>query len=604
MGARTRFVTAPLGGRLAIVCLVSLVGFVTIGLDLAAGQEELSPGTRVEVDGLWTEGVLVATKVVIEQPDPYPEVKGLPTSIDLEKREIVIGPFVVEVMDRTDIEDDEAGDESFDLEELRPEWRLKAEGEITEPGRMRAVTIDVVRKSKKGETLELEGEVEEERFEDDGSHIIVVLGVPCRIGEGIEAVRKKPKPAAGKATRRIDEEEERPKDQLVLFDRLIIGGEVQIDVDYRDNYDLDDGSDRDTLVLDTSAVLEGQVYLGRSAYAFVKGRSTKSYVLFDQDRDLLLGEKTSLQELNVFWNRPFDWPFALLVGRQDFDDAREWVYDQNLDGVRLFWYPRLDLEVEYSLSTILRGGRREFEDRRNQAFWLRWHHARKSYLGVYIYDIVDTSSSDDSPFYLGLRAVGEPTRSILYWLDYSYLDGINDTLDREAHAADLGGGYQFRDLPFRPYLYGGYAFATGDSRAGGRTDRSYTQTGYADNNDKFFGVASFRYYGEMFRPELSNLHVFTSGAGIRPVKWFSVDAIYHHYTQHHGAATLAKSRLRSSPGGNSREIGREFDLVIGVEKLLRRFDVEVDIGYFMPGRAFEVDDDPALWVQVQVEWNF
>ena len=49
---------------------------------------------------------------------------------------------------------------------------------------------------------------------------------------------------------------------------------------------------------------------------------------------------------------------------------------------------------------------------------------------------------------------------------------------------------------------------------------------------------------------------------------------------------------------------QEFDLVFGLDKLYGHLDIELDVGYFVPGHAFQNNDHPALWVALQFEWNF
>ena len=62
-------------------------------------------------------------------------------------------------------------------------------------------------------------------------------------------------------------------------------------------------------------------------------------------------------------------------------------------------------------------------------------------------------------------------------------------------------------------------------------DHAFRQTGIQDNNDKFGGVTSFKYYGELLEPELSNLHILTAGIGRRFGRRMSLDLIYHNYRQ-------------------------------------------------------------------------
>ena len=111
---------------------------------------------------------------------------------------------------------------------------------------------------------------------------------------------------------------------------------------------------------------------------------------------------------------------------------------------------------------------------------------------------------------------------------------------------DLGATYQF-DLPLKPSVAVGYAFGTGTADPKGLVDKSFRQTGLQENEDRFHGVTSFKYYGELFDPELSNLMIFTGGIGIRPTRNSSIDLVYHYYII---ASTRPRKRFetrRSTP---------------------------------------------------------
>lgn len=588
--------------RLALALLLG--ASFTFCLD-ATADDRFAPGTRVEVDGIYRGEILRAQKVVVEEPDELPEVKGFPDRIDVGASTLWIGPYEIRIGHATDIEDDEDGDKSYRLDELQSGWRLKVEGKLIAPFVMEAVEIDVDTEATRTDppVLEVEGFIEARNVDTDGTIIITVNGLECEIErrtEVPEGVFRKTRPL-------VDEDEDRPSDQLVLFDRLTIGGEIQIDFELEDNYDLDEGENEDTFEADTSIILEGLFDLGRSPeghwrYIFAKGRTAKAYVIFDENRDRHLVEQTQLEELHLYWERPAGLPFDVRVGRQDFDEEREWLFDENLDAVRVSTEVG-DLEFEYSWSTYLGDAPRGKSDILNQMLFTRWRYDRKSYFSLYFIDIRDDSRADVSPFYLGARIYGDHRRWF-YWADYSRLDGVEGTNKLDGHALDVGIAHQFRDLPLRPYIYGGYAFGTGDGKATGRTDRTYRQTGYHDNNHRYFGVASFRYYGELLDPELSNLHITTVGVGIRPSDSTSIDLVYHYYRQDERSTTLRDTQLRASPSGLDRDIGQEVDLIFGVDDLWEHLDIELDLGYFRPGSAFAAVDDDAYWAALQLEWSF
>ena len=49
----------------------------------------------------------------------------------------------------------------------------------------------------------------------------------------------------------------------------------------------------------------------------------------------------------------------------------------------------------------------------------------------------------------------------------------------------------------------GWAWGSGDQEPQSGNNGTFRQTGFQDNNDKWSGVTSFRYYGELVDPELS-----------------------------------------------------------------------------------------------------
>ncbi len=131
----------------------------------------------------------------------------------------------------------------------------------------------------------------------------------------------------------------------------------------------------------------------------------------------------------------------------------------------------------------------------------------------------------------------------------------------------------------------GYAFGTGDPDRDDAVDRNFRQTGLQDNEGGFNGVSRFKYYGELFDPELSNLNILTVGVGARPASRTSVDLLYHRYTQHKASHSIRDSALNADPSGRSKELGAEIDLIIGYREV-KDLRLELMLGYFLPGSAF------------------
>ena len=167
---------------------------------------------------------------------------------------------------------------------------------------------------------------------------------------------------------------------------------------------------------------------------------------------------------------------------------------------------------------------------------------------------------------------------------------------------DLGLSWQ-TPLPGQPTLTLGYALGSGDSRGKDESkqdrqeakDRSFRQTGLQDNNGRFSGVDRFKYYGELLDPELSNLQIGTAALGFRIWEKSSVEILYHFYRQDHPAKFLRDAGIRRQPAGRKRGIGREIDVVIGIEEW-EHVEIELIGAAFRAGPAYgeHCDDDLPL----------
>lgn len=113
----------------------------------------------------------------------------------------------------------------------------------------------------------------------------------------------------------------------------------------------------------------------------------------------------------------------------------------------------------------------------------------------------------------------------------------------------------------------------------------------------------FRYYGEVLDPELSNLSIFTFGIGFRPSARSSVDLVLHRYKQKVAASKLRGSKLDADPSGLDSRIGDEVDLVIGYREQ-KNMRMELVLGYFFPGKAFDDDMDGAAFGGVEMRYSF
>jgi hypothetical protein len=348
----------------------------------------------------------------------------------------------------------------------------------------------------------------------------------------------------------------------------------------------------------------------------------------------------------LYWGRMFGTPFATQIGRQRFSDESEWWWDEDLDSARL----RFDLE---SLHLEVAGARRmakvsvtedfvdpEADDLWRVLFFGQYEWARKQVIGLHVLHQWDDSD------HLAVRTPVDPERedesdAELTWFGASLagkrrLPAGAGLFTYRAHVAGVIGEETFVDyrgsnenrqvgrvfehdvkgwgldawatwqmpLPLKPSLTFGYAYGSGEKGATEEEDGSFRQTGLQDNNDAFMGVDSFHYYGELFDPELSNMHIVSGALGIRFLRNSSLEFVYHYYRQVRGTDFIRDAEFKRDPTGLKRTLGHEWDLVLGVEEW-NRIEIELIGGIFKAGSAFgDIKGELSYLGFAQVRLNF
>jgi len=132
----------------------------------------------------------------------------------------------------------------------------------------------------------------------------------------------------------------------------------------------------------------------------------------------------------------------------------------------------------------------------------------------------------------------------------------------------------------------------------------FRQTGLQRDRARFLGVDRFRYYGDLLRPELSNLHIFTAALGSRVLRASSVELLYHFYRQATPAPFLRDAQVTADPAGKSSLVGHEWDVVLGLEEW-KHVEVELIGALFRAGRAFgSLSGNLAGGVFLKLRYNF
>ncbi|MDX1648809.1 MAG: alginate export family protein [Myxococcota bacterium] len=320
-------------------------------------------------------------------------------------------------------------------------------------------------------------------------------------------------------------------------------------------------------------------------------------------------------------------PLGFQVGRQKLRDEREWWWDESLDSVRLFWSgDRVEAQLllgQELASEVLPGERvePEHEDVTRLLASADWRWASDQRLALFFLGQRDRSAVerlgrrvseeredelDADLSWLGLRATGglELGRAgrLAYWGEGGFVWGreraadfddapegglvVDEVVERDVQGWALDVGVTWRTpLPGDPSLSLGYAVGSGDRRPDDGREQGFRQTGLHDNEWDFGGRSRVRYYGELFDPELSNLHVATLG-----VEWPLFDAsglafLLHAYRQVHAAPFLRDAGIRARPSGEDPDLGQELDAVL----TLREWEpvrLEALAAVFRAGRAY------------------
>jgi hypothetical protein len=150
--------------------------------------------------------------------------------------------------------------------------------------------------------------------------------------------------------------------------------------------------------------------------------------------------------------------------------------------------------------------------------------------------------------------------------------------------------------PLHPNITLGYAYGSGDGN-GGNTDNAFRQTGLQSNASRL-GLASGSVYqfGEVLRPELSNLHILTAGIGVPLKDYGDLSFFYHYYELADTATELRRAGINAALTGASRHLGQEGDVAFNLDlgkmmSMERAMKLRTSAGVFDAGAAYGPADD-------------
>lgn len=278
----------------------------------------------------------------------------------------------------------------------------------------------------------------------------------------------------------------------------------------------------------------------------------------------------------------------LRLGRWLYRDEREWLFDENLDGmvaqIKLGdWHlEALGGRVNYWQKDLLDRSTRSTEPVNIGSLILRKKIADKWQIGAYTVTQYH-DDNHDRQFNIGLRSHHPAKQGLQHWFELGMSEKHQSDSDKRGYAVDLGGTYRFEDRARKPRVTLGYAFGSQD----------YRQTGWHSNEATLGGSSKFKIYGETLNPDLTNLHIFTASLGMNLSHQATLDIVYHRYHQARLSDFANNQTALSSKYDrqNTRYLGSGIDMVLGW-KPTDNTKVEAIVGMFSPSRRFASASNP------------
>ncbi len=583
--------------------------------------EDLLVGHRLEAKVVRAEGGgLRSSDFELLPPGSRDSVTGPVESIE-EERFSVFG-VRIDLMPETEGE----GGRPFDRGSLREgEW-VKVDGRLRESGRIRARRVRSeeprARGTLAGRIDAIEPAPEGWRLQILGVDVEVPAGRRVDVPEELAAVSLEALTEEPPSRRRRTEEDFVPG-SIRLGDWGTIGGTITARIDREEEFDLEGGpgsnedDDEDRTIPLYRIRLEATARVSERVFLVAGVEHDRDWDLNDEEPDEK-ARSTNLKETFVFVREFPARGLDLEAGRIHLKDDRQWLYDRDLDGLRLS-YERAPWSVEASVTTVAFGGRqgrstsgeRDEEATNATALLTREFPGRDEVSALFV-GRFDRGREDDSPLFAGIQARLRSVDDLEAWADVSGVWGTDRDERIQGYGFDVGATWEI-SLPLEPSVTVAYAFGSGgdDDPTDGNSD--FRQTGFQDNTSKWNGVTSFNYYGELLDPELSNLSIATAGLGFRLGRRTSLDLVAHRYTQPRPAPFLRDAELdgdllpatldEADPDGVHHELGWEFDAVLGWREI-RNLDVEIVVGRFDPGDALAMAERAATFLKFEARFKF
>jgi len=280
----------------------------------------------------------------------------------------------------------------------------------------------------------------------------------------------------------------------------------------------------------------------------------------------------------------------LRFGRQILKDDRGWLYNKSLDAFRLA-FNKKKFALEFSIGTNLIDPKNQKDEMINYILHSTYWLGRKDRISFYSIVRRGRNGENHKPKFLGFSWRDRSIKNQKFWLNLASIMEYGWFKKPGGFGLDLGWISRF-GYRLKPSLTLGFACGS----------KNFQQTGLQDNRGVFNGNTRFKYYGELFDPELSNILIWTVGLGISPLKKTSLDIVYHYYSQFKGSDKLLGVKSFHNPSGKDLDLGHEIDLILGT-RISKNLVMAFSTGVFVPGKAF-ADEDSAFFGGLKLQFVF
>lgn len=410
----------------------------------------------------------------------------------------------------------------------------------------------------------------------------LMLDMPIIFFEESVTVTDFRKEREGMRSIKRDDDDQQPA-PITIGNFLVLGGKAEIELAPQKNLDLDGGEDemasqvafKPELAINVSPDVEGYARLKLKRKPLIHAGS-------DHRNASIQFEAT---QMYLTYDNIFNTSWRLQFGRQRFKDKREWWFDENLDAIRLILDSKR-LDVKLGLVSGAFFPQDDQKDVLNQPHYYvstRVKLGRRTYVTGLLFGRKHRHQNIALNWF-GLQARGQLLAMIQYWSNLAAVLGTDVQKTVRGWGFDIGmriGTHSIKPVSMTL----AYAYGSGDRDPDDNQELNFRQTGLQENSAKLGGLKRIKYYGELFAPELSNMHIWTVGLGLRPTLRSSLELLFHAYRQVVAQDFLQGSNLDAVPLGLAKDLGKELDFVF-IFREISNLDVTLNLGYFRSGLAF------------------